>query len=132
MTKSYEQLSLERKAGQEKGWFPAWYTTQAYQMFQAKYAVEGEEGPKGRHRTIARTLARHMPNPDAWEDAFFTIMWEGWFSPASPVLANTGTDRGLMVSCSGQFVGDSIDSFYSNLREAAILSKLGFGCSADF
>lgn len=132
MTKSYEQLSEERKAGQDKGWFPDWYTTQAYQMFQAKYAVAGEEGLRGRHETIARTLARHAPRGRNWEQDFFKIMWNGWFSPASPVLANTGTDRGLMVSCSGQYIGDSIDSFYANLRESAILSKLGFGCSGDF
>lgn len=132
MTKSYDQLSNERKEGQAKGWFPEWYTTQAYQMFQAKYAVEGEEGLLGRHRTIASTLSKHMPDPEYWERRFFEIMWNGWFSPASPVLANTGTDRGLMVSCSGQYIDDSIDSFYSNLREAAILSKLGFGCSGDF
>jgi len=132
VTKSYEQLSEERKAGQAKGHFPDWYTTQAYQMFQAKYAVEGEDGLLGRHSTIANTLSKHMPNSEYWEREFFKIMWNGWFSPASPVLANTGTDRGLMVSCSGQYIGDSIDSFYGNLREAAILSKLGFGCSGDF
>jgi len=37
-----------------------------------------------------------------------------------------------VVSCSGQYVGDSVDSFYSNLRETALLSQMGFGTSADF
>jgi ribonucleoside-diphosphate reductase alpha chain len=132
MAKTYEQLSEERKAGQARGDFPDWYTTPAYQMFQAKYAVPGEAGLRGRHRTIAKTLARHLPEPEKWEELFFEVMWKGWLSPASPVLANTGTDRGLMVSCSGQFIDDSIDSFYANLHESAMLSKMGFGCSADF
>lgn len=131
MISTFEQLSEDRKQGQAAGLYPEWYTTQAYQMFTSKYAVEGEAGLRGRHETIAKTLAAYMPDhQDDWADKFFEIMWKGWFSPASPVLANTGTDRGLPVSCSGQYVGDSIDSFYSNLRESAILSKHGFGCSA--
>jgi len=132
MSVTYEQLSAQRKAGQATGIYPDWYTTQAYQMFQAKYAVAGEHGLRGRHETIAKTLAKYMPNAAVWEKEFFRIMWAGWFSPASPVLANTGTDRGLVVSCSGQYIGDSIDSFYSNLHEAAMLSKMGFGCSGYF
>lgn len=132
MNKTYEQLSTERKEGQTKGLFPDWYTTQAYQMFQAKYAVPGEQGLRGRHETIARTLSRRTPDPATWEAKFFELMWKGWLSPASPVLANVGTGRGLPVSCSGQFIGDSVDSFYSNLHESAMLSKLGFGCSGDF
>lgn len=132
MSKTFEQLSQERKAGQKAGIYPEWYTTQAYQMFQAKYSVPGENGLKGRHSTIATTLGKYMPDSELWAEKFFEIMWNGWFSPASPVLANTGTDRGLPVSCSGQYVGDAINSFYENIHESAILSKYGFGCSAYF
>jgi ribonucleoside-diphosphate reductase alpha chain len=132
MSVTYEQLSAERKAGQATGTFPDWYTTQAYQMFQAKYAVPGESGLRDRHQTIANTLSKYMPNAEAWSKSFMEIMWKGWFSPASPVLANTGTDRGLVVSCSGQYIGDSVDSFYTNVHEGAMLSKMGFGCSGYF
>ena len=31
-----------------------------------------------------------------WEEKFFNEMWNGILSPASPALANTGTDRGMM------------------------------------
>lgn len=132
MSKTHEQLSKERKIGQEEGIYPDWYTTQAYQMFDAKYAVPGERGLRDRHRTIARTLARFMPDKEYWEDRFFEIMWRGWYSPSTPKLANTGTDRGLNVSCSGQYVGDSVYEFYANRLESAILSKNGFGCSGYF
>ena len=131
MSVKFEQLSRERKEAQLRGEYPHWYTTQAYQIFNAKYCVEGERGLRGRHETIAKTLAPYSPDPERFEKEFFNIMWRGWFSPASPVLANVGTDRGLPVSCSGQYVDDSIDGFYTSLREAAILSKQGFGCSAD-
>lgn len=133
MAKSFEQYSTERKKMQEEGLVPDWYTTQAYQMFVSKYAVPGEEGVKGRFTTIAKTLSKHMKGQEQeWEDKFFNLMWNGWLSPATPVLANTGTDRGMSISCSGGVVGDSVDSFYKALHEQAMLSKYGFGCSGYF
>lgn len=128
----YEALSQERKRLQAEGSLPSWYTTTAWQMFR-KNVVPGEDALRGRHRRIAETLSRHMKGREKeWEDKFFNEMWDGILSPASPALCNTGTDRGMMVSCSGQFVGDDVDSFYSNLRETALLSKQAFGTSADF
>lgn len=131
--KKWESLSDERKALQAAGVLPDWYTTQAWQMFKQSYAVPGEHAVLGRHRTIARTLARHLGKHAAeYEEKFFREMWDGVLSPASPALANTGTGKGMPVSCSGQAVGDSVDGFYSSLRETAILSKYGFGTSGDF
>lgn len=130
---SFEELSEERKRLQKEGLVPEYYTTQSWQMFKAKYAVPGENGVRGRHKTIAKTLAQHMKGKEQeWEDKFFKLLWNGWLSAATPVLANTGTDRGLTVSCSGQTIGDSIDSFYKNRHESAMLSKYGFGCSGYF
>jgi len=131
--KKFEQLSAERKELQAKGHLPSWYTTQGWQMFKSKYMVAGENALKGRHQTIAKTLARHLKGREAeWEEKFFQLMWDGVLSPASPALANTGTNRGMMVSCSGQVVGDGVDEFYTTLRETALLSKHAFGTSADF
>lgn len=133
VAQQFEALSAERKALQAAGSLPDWYTTQGWQMFKSKYAVEGENAVRGRHRTIAKTLARHMVGRETeWEERFFDLMWRGVLSPASPALANTGTDRGMPVSCSGQVVGDSVDSFYKGLHETASLSKYGFGTSVDF
>lgn len=132
--KHFEDLSVERKALQQQGIVPDWYTTQAWQMFSRKYAVEGEAGVYGRHRKIADTLAKHLPRAfqNQFSEKFFDLLWRGILSPASPALSNTGTARGLPVSCSGQVVADSIDGFYKSLHETAILSKYGFGTSADF
>jgi ribonucleoside-diphosphate reductase alpha chain len=129
----FERLSQERKQLQEQGHLPHWYTTQGWQMFKKKYSVKGEQALLGRHKTIAKTLARHMKGREAeWEEKFFNELWNGILSPATPALANTGTDRGMMVSCSGQYVGDSVDGFYKALHETALLSKYAFGTSADF
>jgi ribonucleoside-diphosphate reductase alpha chain len=71
----------------------------------------------------------HTPDPQEWKEKFFSIMWKGWLSPSTPVLANTGTNRGLPVSCAGSYVPDSIDGIYAAKRETAMLTKMGFGTS---
>ncbi len=129
----FEALSQERKQLQAEGFLPQWYTTQGWQMFKEKYAVPGEMAVLDRHITIARTLARHMKGAETeWEDKFLHEMWTGILSPASPALANTGTNRGMVVSCSGQKIGDNVESFYDNLKETALLSKQAFGTSGEF
>lgn len=92
--------------------------------------VEGEQSFYGRAQTIAHAAAKHTDNPDMWAAKFFELIWKGWMSCSTPVLANMGTTRGFPVSCSGQYVGDSVDEFYTNLHEAAMLSKMGFGTSS--
>src|SRR5690625_536535 len=129
----FERLSAERKELQERGWLPSWYITQGWQLFKENYQYQDEQALLGRHRTVARTLAQYMVGEEEkWEELFFRELWDGILSPATPALSNTGTNRGMNVSCSGQFVGDSVESFYDGLREMALLSKNGFGTSADF
>lgn len=129
----FEQYSKERKLLQQAGWLPDWYTTQGWQMFSEKYAYPGEAAVLGRHRKIAQTLSKHMVGREAeWEKKFFDELWDGILSPSSPALANTGTTRGMMVACSGQVVGDSVEEFYEGMKETALLSKQGFGTSANF
>ena len=141
----YDKLSRERKEGQASGKYPDWFTTGGYQMFKESYEYEAD-GYSEQIRRIARTLSNFAPpflsqdhelyqrivdnHGQTWEDCFYSIMWNGDFAPSTPVLGNTGTDRGCSVSCSGQLVGDNINDFYSNLKEAALLSKQGFGTSA--
>lgn len=123
-----DKLSVERKRLQEEGLLPVWYTTAGWQLFKSKYMWATT--PKGQYETIAKTLAKHTDDPDRWGLKFFNLLWDGWLSPSTPVLANTGTDRGLPVSCSGGYVEDSVDGFYTARREAALLTKYGFGTSA--
>lgn len=133
MNKVFEELSQERKDLQAKGHLPPWFTTQGWQMFKEKYLYE-PDAVYGRHKTIAKTLVQYLPEHlrEKFEPIFFDLMWSGKLSPATPVLANCGTDRGLTVSCSGQYIDDSIDSFYSNLHETAVLSQYAFGTSGGF
>lgn len=138
MTKNiYEELSQERKTLVEMGHLPEWTTTAGWQLFKSKYMHEAPEAFKSQARRIADTAAKHLAKEGSkvfstWSDEFFTLIWNGWLSCSTPVLANMGTDRGLPVSCSGGYIEDSIDGFYKTRRETALLTKYGFGTSGYF
>lgn len=134
MDKMFERLSEERKELQAKGYYPEWVTTQGHQMFKQSYKYE-DTYMLGRHKTIAKELSQYLPTKELrehYEEVFFELLWSGKLSPSTPVLANCGTDRGFTVACSGQYIGDSVDSFYTELRETALLSQAGFGTSGHF
>lgn len=124
------KYSRERKELQAAGEVPDWYTTQGYQLFKEKY--QWADTPRKQYEAIAATAAGWLIFTK-WEDEaydkFFNLLWNGWLSPSTPILANMGTERGLPVSCSGGYIDDSIDGFYTSRRETAILTKHGFGTS---
>ena len=135
-------FSKERKELQKQGLCPSWMTTQGYQLLATKYLNGGSKSPADQYRRIAKTLAQYVGDnyPDwwddieywkgkTWEDAFYSILWDGYLSPSTPVLSNTGTDLGQSVSCSGTYVGDSVYDFYESRLQNALLSKEGFGTS---
>jgi ribonucleoside-diphosphate reductase alpha chain len=129
----YKELSEERKRGQEAGVVPMWYTTSGYQMFKDKYLYQADS-IREQFMRIATTASKHLAKiglEDESRERFFNLFWEGKLSPATPVLANMGTDRGMPVSCSGGVIEDSVDGFYKNLHETAMLTKNGFGTSSD-
>ena len=132
MDNLYTKLSEKRKKLQEEGLVPDWYSTAGFQLFESKYEYQTEgRSVRGQFERIAKTAAKHVPQfPQAY-DKFFEMLWNGWLSPSTPVMANMGTDRGMPVSCSGTVVEDSVDGFYSNLHEVAMLTKYGFGTASD-
>ena len=126
----YEELGEERKKLQAEGKLPNWVTTAAWQILNDKYTTPEYPDLYSIYKRISITAARHMDDSEHWQKMFFNLMWNGWLACSTPVLANMGTNRGCAVSCSGGYVGDSVYDFYDAQREAAILSKNGFGTSA--
>ena len=126
MSNSYRVLSEERKKMQAEGLMPLHWSTGSWQLFKNKYLYQASN-PKEQYQRIASTLAVHTPDPQEWKEKFFDIMWKGWLSPSTPILANTGTNRGLPVSCAGSYIPDSIDGIYKAKHETAMLTKMGFG-----
>lgn len=125
----YEFLSAERKRLQQQGLLPTWYQTGGWGLFKSKY-MEGSASFKNRVEQIAATAAKHAPKDGIdWYAKFFEVIWNGWLSPSTPTLANLGTNKGMPVACSGQYIGDSVADFYGELLDTAVLTKNGFGTS---
>jgi ribonucleotide reductase alpha subunit len=57
----------------------------------------------------------------------YDVISKLWFMPATPVLTNTATDRGNLVSCFLSYMGDSITDIYKTIEECAHLGAGGGG-----
>jgi len=117
--------------GEQLGWelgvdFPIWGNTETYVKTVSKgYLLKGET-PKDAYWRVATTVAKRLQKPEM-ASKFFDYIWKGWLNLATPVLSNTGTERGLPISCFGIDVGDSIDEIGTKNRELMLLAKHGGG-----
>lgn len=128
----FEELSKERKQLQQSGKLPPWFSTLGWQAFKNKYLYEADTFEEQIDR-IVNAVANHVPTEQDKE--YLSTRWKECIMKnhaylATPVLANAGTTRGMSVSCSGNYVGDSIYDFYESLGECAVLSQEGFGTSS--
>ena len=106
--------------------YPAWGDTEVYRKtISGGYLLQGET-PRDAYERVAKTVARRLYKPEL-ADVFFDYIWKGWLNLASPVLSNTGTDRGLPISCFGIDVADSIQDIGSKNLEMMLLAKHGGG-----
>jgi ribonucleoside-diphosphate reductase alpha chain len=127
----YDELSKERKELQTIGKLPSWTTTPAWQLLKEKYTTDEYPDLYSIYKRISGSAARHMgADKEHYERVFFNLLWRGWLACSTPVIANMGTTRGCPVSCSGNFVGDSVYEFYESQKEIAVLTKNGFGTSS--
>jgi len=115
----------------ELGWeigvdFPTWANTEIYvKTISRGYLLEGET-PKDAYWRVATTTAKRLQKPEM-ASKFFDYIWKGWLNLASPVLSNTGTERGLPISCFGIDVADSIADIGGKNLEMMLLAKHGGG-----
>ena len=84
------------------------------------------ETPKKAYRRVAHAVAMRLNRPDL-EAKFFKYIWNGWIGLASPVLSNTGTDRGLPISCFGVDTPDSVRGIGLTNAELMKLTASGGG-----
>ena len=106
--------------------YPEWGETEVYKKtISGGYLLNGET-PRDAYNRVCSTVARRLDRPELAE-VFFDYIWKGWLCLASPVLSNTGTDRGLPISCFGIDVADSINDIGKKNLEMMLLAKHGGG-----
>ena len=106
--------------------YPKWGDTEVYKKTIAGGYLLGNESPKEAYERVCKTVATRLDRPEM-ADVFFEYIWNGWLCLASPVLSNTGTDRGLPISCFGIDVADSIIDIGQKNLEMMLLAKHGGG-----
>jgi ribonucleoside-diphosphate reductase alpha chain len=105
--------------------YPEFMDEVALSTISKGYLLPGET-PKKAYRRVAHAVAIRLNRPDL-ESKFFKYIWNGWIGLASPVLSNTGTDRGLPISCFGVDTPDSIRGIGLTNAELMKLTASGGG-----
>ena len=106
--------------------YPAWGETDVYKKTIGGGYLIKEETPRDAYNRVCETVAKRLGRPEL-APTFFEYIWNGWLCLASPVLSNTGSDRGLPISCFGIDVADSIYDIGSKNLEMMLLAKHGGG-----
>ena len=106
--------------------YPEWGDTEVYKKTIAGGYLLDSESPKDAYERVCNTVAKRLDKPELAK-TFYEYIWNGWLCLASPVLSNTGTDRGLPISCFGIDVADSIIDIGEKNLEMMLLAKHGGG-----
>lgn len=105
--------------------YPEWMSEISLATISKGYLLPGET-PKKAYKRVADTVAMRLGKPEL-SAKFQRYMWKGWLNLASPVLSNTGTDRGLPISCFGIDTPDSIRGIGLTNAELMKLTSVGGG-----
>jgi ribonucleoside-diphosphate reductase alpha chain len=105
--------------------YPEYFDEVSLSTISKGYLLPGET-PKKAYRRVAHAVATRLNRLDL-ENKFFKYIWNGWIGLASPVLSNTGTDRGLPISCFGIDTPDSIRGIGLTNAELMRLTSYGGG-----
>lgn len=84
-------------------------------------------------QTFFARVATGMARGDVgFAQELYDSMSRGWFLPATPVLMNIGTSKGLCISCFLNMVPDTLEGIFDIYRENAFLAKYGGGIGTDW
>ncbi len=88
-----------------------------------RYYWKDEKTPDDLFKRVATAYGSN----ESHADRIFKYLSNLWFMPATPILSNGGTDRGLPISCFLNAVPDSMDGIRGIWNENVELSKNGGG-----
>ena len=116
-------------------------TENALKVLRARYLFKDEKGdvietPEKMFERVSKTVASaeslYKGNTVEWEEKFYALMTDLKFLPNSPTLMNAGKDMGQLAACFVLPVGDSINSIFDTLKNAALILQSGGGTGFSF
>ena len=110
---------------------PYYWLNEESRLFLERGYLKENQTPEERIKVIA-DHAQKLSGIEGFSKKFEDYMSRGWYSLASPVWSNYGTDRGLPVSCFGSYIDDDMASILDTHAEVGMLSKFGGGTSGYF
>ncbi|MBA8666529.1 ribonucleoside-diphosphate reductase subunit alpha [Holosporaceae bacterium 'Namur'] len=87
-----------------------------------RYLLEGET-----FQDLFARVAKYYADDEEHANRLYDYMSKMWFMPATPILSNGGTDRGLPISCFLNETGDSLDGIVDVWNENVWLASRGGG-----
>ena len=90
------------------------------------------ETPQGFYMRVAMGLCLKEENKEEKAIEIYNMMSEFRYSPSTPTLFNSGTQRSQLSSCYLSTVDDSIDGIFGTIHGQARLSKYAGGLGVDW
>lgn len=103
----------------------SWMTDESIQTITNGYLLPNET-LKDAFTRVAVSVASKLNKPEM-ANLFLEAMEKNWLCLASPVLSNSGTERGLPISCNSIHIADSVSNIFKKNTELAMLTKGGAG-----
>lgn len=125
--KIQERILLDRSRDQGFGYFGLENLRDRYFLRDANGDIC--EDPQSFYARVATGMSR---GDAAMAQKLYDIMSKHWFTPATPVLMNIGTSKGLPISCFLNTVPDTLEGIFDIYRENAFLAKYGGGIGTDW
>jgi ribonucleoside-diphosphate reductase alpha chain len=99
-----------------------------------RYLLRNEKGElvEDIQTFYARVAAGMSRGDKEFAQQLYNYMAKGWVIPATPVLMNIGTSKGLPISCFLNTVPDTLGGIFDVFRENAYLAKFGGGIGTDW
>jgi ribonucleoside-diphosphate reductase alpha chain len=116
----------------------------ALKVLEKRYLQKNEEGeiietPEEMFRRVAKAVAsadlshgRSETETEDIEEVFYNLMTSLRFLPNSPTLMNAGGRLGQLSACFVLSVGDSMESIFDAVKNAAMIHKSGGGTGFSF
>ncbi|CAG7591529.1 ribonucleoside-diphosphate reductase subunit alpha [Hyalomma marginatum] len=91
-------------------------------VLEDRYLLNGEK-----FQDLFARVARYYADNREHAQRLYDYISKLWFMPATPVLSNGGTNRGLPISCFLNEVGDSLEDIVDTWNENVWLASRGGG-----